>query len=190
MFYLSDPNDVLKIKNYLESQDRDVNKTIINNDNIHSEQNQTISYRVRAILVPKTSLFPGVWEFTLIVVVVLLAISFLTSVAMHCHLFRLKRRQRRREANSVPFSHEMKTTTLNSDILNTFPIRLYKNSSKLTTNDDKSAEIIQQTTLGDGSDNVNGIENKLKSNDEKIENPSDEMLDIAINKEQQPLLLN
>ncbi|CAJ0756393.1 4508_t:CDS:1, partial [Entrophospora sp. SA101] len=64
--YLSDPNDVLKIKNYLESQDRDVNKTIINNDNIHSEQNQTISYRVRAILVPKTSLFPGVWEFTLI----------------------------------------------------------------------------------------------------------------------------
>ncbi|CAJ0769811.1 13283_t:CDS:1, partial [Entrophospora sp. SA101] len=63
---------------------------------------------------------------------------------------------------------------------------LYKNSSKLTTNDDKSAEIIQQTTLGDGSDNVNGIENKLKSNDEKIENPSDEMLDIAINKEQQP----
>nr|CAG8475922.1 6290_t:CDS:2 [Entrophospora candida] len=159
--YLSDPDDVSKIKNYLESQDRDVNKTTINNDNIHSEQNQTISYRVRAILVPKTSLFPGIWEFTLIVVVVLLAISFLTSVAMHCHLFRLRRRQRRREANSVPFSHEMKMTTLNSDILNTFPIRLYKNSSKLTTNDDKSAGIIQQTTLGDdGSDNANGIENR------------------------------
>ncbi len=40
---------------------------------------ELLKYRVRTLLLPQASFFPGVWEFTLIVVVVLLAVSFITS---------------------------------------------------------------------------------------------------------------
>jgi len=40
---------------------------------------EELKYRVRALLFPQATFFPGVWEFTLIIVVVLLAVSFVTS---------------------------------------------------------------------------------------------------------------
>ncbi|KAI8332164.1 hypothetical protein EDC96DRAFT_451568 [Choanephora cucurbitarum] len=43
---------------------------------------------------PAVGGFPSAWEFTLIIVVALLAISFLASVGMHWHLWRIRRRQR------------------------------------------------------------------------------------------------
>ncbi|KAL0092706.1 hypothetical protein J3Q64DRAFT_1633688, partial [Phycomyces blakesleeanus] len=49
---------------------------------------------IKVVLYPSIGGFPSAWEFTLIVVVALLALSFLTSVGMHWHLWRLRRRQR------------------------------------------------------------------------------------------------
>ncbi|CAG8613355.1 55_t:CDS:2 [Funneliformis mosseae] len=89
------------------------------------ENGEAFKYRVRALLFPQAPFFPGVWEFTLIVVVVLLAVSFVTSVAMHCHLYRLRRRQRGRENNPRPFTYRMKMLTISDDMLASFPIRTY-----------------------------------------------------------------
>jgi hypothetical protein len=44
-----------------------------------NREGELLKYRVRALLLPQASFFPGVWEFTLIIVVVLLAVSFITS---------------------------------------------------------------------------------------------------------------
>lgn len=44
---------------------------------------------------------PGIWEFTLVIVVILLVFSFIMSVVMHCHLYRLRRwRERNAVANA------------------------------------------------------------------------------------------
>lgn len=43
----------------------------------------------------------GMWEFTLILVVVLLAVSFATSIAIHCHLFRMRRRNAELSAAAI-----------------------------------------------------------------------------------------
>ncbi|CAI2169798.1 10718_t:CDS:2 [Funneliformis geosporum] len=89
-----------------------------------NENGEAFKYRVRALLFPQAPFFPGVWEFTLIVVVVLLAVSFVTSVAMHCHLYRIRRRQRGRD-NPRPFTYRMKMLTISDDTLASFPIRTY-----------------------------------------------------------------
>ncbi|CAB5180472.1 unnamed protein product [Rhizophagus irregularis] len=123
-------------------------------DNIYlknvTDQNgnkELLKYRVRALLLPQTSFFPGVWEFTLIIVVVLLAVSFITSVAMHCHLYRL-RRQRGRENNARPFAYHMKIT-IDDDILATFPIRTYKESTT------KNNEIVENQSSEENKDTQN-----------------------------------
>ncbi|GBB87879.1 hypothetical protein RclHR1_14380004 [Rhizophagus clarus] len=123
-------------------------------DNIYlknvTDQNgnrELLKYRVRALLLPQTSFFPGVWEFTLIIVVVLLAVSFITSVAMHCHLYRL-RRQRGRENSARPFTCHTKVT-IDDDILATFPIRIYKESTP------KNNEIVENQSNEENKDAQN-----------------------------------
>ncbi|RUS14720.1 hypothetical protein BC937DRAFT_93430 [Endogone sp. FLAS-F59071] len=92
--------------------------------------NASVRTMVRVIMYPPQNSVPGAWEFTLIVVVVLLAISFLTSVAMHLHLWLLRRRQRLMlEQGLIPPGsayalHMMLKVTVDPDVLETFPVRV------------------------------------------------------------------
>ncbi|KAI8979133.1 hypothetical protein BDF20DRAFT_481539 [Mycotypha africana] len=61
-----------------------------------STTNAAITFQPVILLTmhPAVGGFLSAWEFTLIIVVVLLGISFLASVGMHWHLWRIRRRQR------------------------------------------------------------------------------------------------
>ncbi|RKP09112.1 hypothetical protein THASP1DRAFT_29101 [Thamnocephalis sphaerospora] len=91
-----------------------------------TRSDDTWDWHVRVILYPSDRSFPGVWEFTLIAVVVLLVLSFITSVIMHCHLYRARRnRQRRRAGNSPNQMRPRGKTMLDVETLNTFPVVTY-----------------------------------------------------------------
>lgn len=81
------------------------------------------AYKMKAIVLVElqtdSPTLSQVWEFTLIIVVVLLAASFMLSVFMHCHIYRLRRRAR---ANAAPPAHPV----LDQDLLSTLPIRPYE----------------------------------------------------------------
>ncbi|KAI9251522.1 hypothetical protein BDA99DRAFT_608180 [Phascolomyces articulosus] len=67
------------------------------------QSTSTIQQAVRVLMLPGSSRGPNPWELTLIVMSALLAIGFLTSVIMHCHLLRKNRRLRERvEQGLVP----------------------------------------------------------------------------------------
>lgn len=59
-----------------------------------TSDNTTYQPAISLVMHPAVGGFPSAWEFTLIIVVALLAISFLASVGMHWHLWRIRRRQR------------------------------------------------------------------------------------------------
>ncbi|KAI9494739.1 hypothetical protein BDB00DRAFT_871020 [Zychaea mexicana] len=68
----------------------------------------TVQQAVRVLMLPGSSRGPNPWEMTLIVMSALLAIGFLTSVIMHCHLLRKNRRLRERvEQGLVPPTPDM-----------------------------------------------------------------------------------
>ncbi|KAI8645009.1 hypothetical protein BD408DRAFT_339629 [Parasitella parasitica] len=58
------------------------------------DNSTTFQTAINLVMHPAVGGFPSAWEFTLIIVVALLAISFLASVGMHWHLWRIRRRQR------------------------------------------------------------------------------------------------
>ncbi|KAI9257934.1 hypothetical protein BDA99DRAFT_440799, partial [Phascolomyces articulosus] len=104
-----------------------------------------VSYQkaVKVVLYPAVGGFPSAWEFTLIVVVALLAVSFLASVGMHYHLWRIRRRQRLMFENGLlppPFTQAFQVNSekkvINPSMLPLFPTRTigegeihYSNSS-------------------------------------------------------------
>ncbi|KAI7860213.1 hypothetical protein BDC45DRAFT_96769 [Circinella umbellata] len=70
--------------------------------------NTTVQQAVRVLMLPGSTRGPNPWELTLIVMSALLAIGFLTSVIMHCHLLRKNKRLRERvEQGLVPPPPEM-----------------------------------------------------------------------------------
>ncbi|KAG0178219.1 hypothetical protein DFQ29_003791 [Apophysomyces sp. BC1021] len=95
-----------------------------------------VSYQkaIKVILYPAIGGFPNAWEFTLIVVVALLAISFLTSIGMHWHLWRIRRRQRTLFEDgffqgNMPFSLQPKKNVIDPALLVVFPTRVVKEPS-------------------------------------------------------------
>ncbi|KAI8577333.1 hypothetical protein K450DRAFT_252665 [Umbelopsis ramanniana AG] len=56
--------------------------------------NVTVDKALKVTMYPAVGVFPNTWEFTLIIVVSLLAASFIVSVILHWHLWRVRRRQR------------------------------------------------------------------------------------------------
>ncbi|KAF9115358.1 hypothetical protein BGX27_008127 [Mortierella sp. AM989] len=73
---------------------------------------------------------PVVWEFVLIIVVVLLAVSFTVSVVLHCRLYALRQRIRMdalaRGADVLPNGTiRMRKITLDKAILDELPVRVY-----------------------------------------------------------------
>ncbi|KAF9990475.1 E3 ubiquitin-protein ligase rnf13 [Mortierella antarctica] len=84
--------------------------------------------RVRVHLSSDTRM-PVVWEFVLIVVVVLLGVSFTVSVVLHCRLYALRQRYRAealaRGGDVLPNGAIRLRKTLCKVALNEFPIRIY-----------------------------------------------------------------
>ncbi|KAL1917016.1 uncharacterized protein VTP21DRAFT_5214 [Calcarisporiella thermophila] len=92
-------------------------------------QNNTDGRWVRVVLIPAVQSSAGIWELTLILVVVLLAISLMTSAALQCHMWRSRRRQ-------APFDDLLELAmnaqprpkpklTVPPEVLATFPVRSY-----------------------------------------------------------------
>ncbi|KAJ3087557.1 hypothetical protein HK102_010778 [Quaeritorhiza haematococci] len=93
------------------------------NDTTPGQPNIT---RMRVTMEINETFFPGVWEFTLIVVVVLLAISFATSVVMHCHLYRLRRNaQRAAAAAAAAGGSGSRPHIIDQSVVDTFPIKTF-----------------------------------------------------------------
>ncbi|GJJ75272.1 hypothetical protein EMPS_07630 [Entomortierella parvispora] len=84
--------------------------------------------RVRINLAPEQRL-PVVWEFVLIIIVVLLGISFTVSVILHCRLYALRQRYREealaRGGDVLPNGTIRIKKTLDKAVLNKFPVRIY-----------------------------------------------------------------
>jgi len=84
--------------------------------------------RVRVHLSSETRM-PVVWEFVLIVVVVLLGVSFTVSVVLHCRLYALRQRYRAealaRGGDIFPNGAIRFRKTLGKAALNEFPIRIH-----------------------------------------------------------------
>ncbi|KAI1313875.1 hypothetical protein EDD11_002446 [Mortierella claussenii] len=79
-----------------------------------------------------------IWEFVLILVVVLLAISFTVSVVLHCRLYALRQRIRMdalsRGADVMPNGTiRMRKLTLDKAILDKLPIRVYGQPQSIPT---------------------------------------------------------
>ncbi|KAI9482647.1 MAG: hypothetical protein EXX96DRAFT_477798 [Benjaminiella poitrasii] len=114
---------------------------------------------IKIILHPAVGGFPNAWEFTLIIVVALLAISFLASVGMHWHLWRIRRRQRERFEQQQLQQTEMEAGTtavlqkkiMDTDSLALFPVRVFGDQQPTTltriNSQQRSSRAIQNAEL-------------------------------------------
>ncbi|KAG1459813.1 hypothetical protein G6F46_006018 [Rhizopus delemar] len=97
-----------------------------------------ISYQpaINLVMHPDVGGFPADWIYILIIVIALLAVSFLASVGMHWHLWRIRRRQRTLFENGAMDmgavlniqSHSMKKV-IDQASLSLFPVRIIGDDS-------------------------------------------------------------
>ncbi|KAI9497930.1 hypothetical protein BDB00DRAFT_755863, partial [Zychaea mexicana] len=106
-----------------------------------------VSYQkaIKVVLYPAVGGFPSAWEFTLIVVVALLAVSFLASVGMHYHLWRIRRRQRLLYENGLlppPFPQAFQVNSekkvIDASMLTLFPTRTIGATTDININNDNN----------------------------------------------------
>ncbi|KAF9349001.1 E3 ubiquitin-protein ligase rnf13 [Mortierella sp. AD094] len=103
---------------------------------------------------------PIVWEFVLIIVVVLLAVSFTVSVVLHCRLYALRQRIRMdalaRGADVLPNGTiRMRKITLDKAILDDLPVRVYgQDQPSLPTPESTATEAAGTTSSEESSNNI------------------------------------
>ncbi|KAK3837541.1 MAG: hypothetical protein J3R72DRAFT_476816 [Linnemannia gamsii] len=89
--------------------------------------NQEYYDRVRIMVTPDQRM-PVIWEFVLIVVVVLLGVSFTVSVILHCRLYALRQRYRAealaRGGDLLPNGVIRMRKTIDKTTLDEFPVRI------------------------------------------------------------------
>lgn len=98
----------------------------------------TYSRRIQVSMNNNQSYVPGIWEFTLIIVVVLLAISFLTSVIMHCHLYRLQRRRAALNGGAdaaLENNRRRRRHVMEEEEIQQIPVKVYSRKLRQGTND-------------------------------------------------------
>ncbi|CEP14629.1 hypothetical protein [Parasitella parasitica] len=91
------------------------------------DNSTTFQPAINLVMHPAVGGFPSAWEFTLIIVVALLAISFLASVGMHWHLWRIRRRQRALFESGLletGNTHQVQKRTIDPALLSFFPTRI------------------------------------------------------------------
>lgn len=91
----------------------------------YQESNQNTVVRLLAINVIDQA--PGVWEYTLLAVVILLGISFLSSVAMHFYGYRMRTN---RLSGGGDNAQNIQLEVLSSAALSRFPIRVYRRANR------------------------------------------------------------
>ncbi|KAF9131131.1 hypothetical protein BGX30_013215 [Mortierella sp. GBA39] len=102
-----------------------------------SNDSSTASYynRVRMEVTPDLRM-PVIWEFVLIVVVVLLGVSFTVSVALHCRLYALRQRYRAealaRGGDLLPNGVIRMRKTIDKTTLDEFPVRIFGQTTVAT----------------------------------------------------------
>ncbi|KAG2210053.1 hypothetical protein INT47_003489 [Mucor saturninus] len=98
----------------------------------------TFQSALNIVMHPAVGGFPSAWEFTLIIVVALLAISFLASVGMHWHLWRVRRRQRALfesgllDINNTNMAQQSTKRVIDPASLSLFPTRIIGDEPNLT----------------------------------------------------------
>ncbi|KAI7820536.1 hypothetical protein BC939DRAFT_230813 [Gamsiella multidivaricata] len=106
--------------------------------------------RVRINILTNQKL-PVIWEFVLIVVVVLLGVSFTVSVILHCRLYALRQRYRAealaRGAHILPNGTIRMRKTMEKTALDEFPVRIFGQgtSSAPVANAVASTSVLSQT---------------------------------------------
>ncbi|KAL1922180.1 uncharacterized protein VTP21DRAFT_9719 [Calcarisporiella thermophila] len=93
--------------------------------NSSNSSNPEVVERVRVTMTPFLTYTPGVWEITLIVVIVLLSVSFGTSVAVQCHLWRTRHLRRQQIALELQHARRPPKIVVDAEHLETFPTREY-----------------------------------------------------------------
>ncbi|KAG2215002.1 hypothetical protein INT46_010813 [Mucor plumbeus] len=91
------------------------------------DNSSTFQPAINLVMHPAVGGFPSAWEFTLIIVVALLAISFLASVGMHWHLWRIRRRQRALFESGILETaniQQVQKRTIDPASLSLFPTRI------------------------------------------------------------------
>ncbi|RKP22131.1 hypothetical protein ROZALSC1DRAFT_26469 [Rozella allomycis CSF55] len=117
------------------------------------------------IVITNDGHYSGVIEVTLIVIIVLLGISFVASVAMHCHLYRRRRNmQLNQDGNVDPESGRPRASTLNTATLDQLPIKVFKKSSKddiqmkkIETNDEENKISDEEHEKSDFTEELNDL---------------------------------
>ncbi|KND01499.1 uncharacterized protein SPPG_03299 [Spizellomyces punctatus DAOM BR117] len=117
------PTEPLSVANYPVYRIDAVTYSRIQDEVIKSTPPDQI---VRAILFP-ADLTPNIWQFVLIVVVVLLGVSFVTSVIMHFWLFRRRRLAEGQlgAGGAADAPWEMRVHTLDMSVVQSFPTKVY-----------------------------------------------------------------
>ncbi|KAF9151593.1 hypothetical protein BG015_006449 [Linnemannia schmuckeri] len=112
-----------------------------------SNDSSSVSYydRVRMEVTPDQRM-PVIWEFVLIVVVVLLGVSFTVSVILHCRLYALRQRYRAealaRGGDLLPNGAIRMRKTIDKSTLDEFPVRVFGQNTVATPS--TSATIVER----------------------------------------------
>ncbi|KAF9912516.1 hypothetical protein EC991_010603 [Linnemannia zychae] len=145
------PNDIpLDILGLIVSYDTG---TMLKNYLRQSTDPSNLGYydRVRIEVTPDQRM-PVIWEFVLIVVVVLLGVSFTVSVILHCRLYALRQRYRTealaRGGDLLPNGVIRMRKTIDKTTLDEFPVRVIGQSTTATPS--TSATIVD-TSMGSTS---------------------------------------
>ncbi|ORX90034.1 hypothetical protein K493DRAFT_63170 [Basidiobolus meristosporus CBS 931.73] len=99
----------------------------------------TLKKQMKLVMLPNERSSPSVWEFTLIIVVILLFLALVISVAMHCHLYRLRRNYAIR--NNIPDGTEM--MVIHKSALDKFPIQTWYGNGDLRSQKTHCAVVME-----------------------------------------------
>ncbi|KAF9104213.1 E3 ubiquitin-protein ligase rnf13 [Mortierella sp. GBA35] len=105
--------------------------------------------RVRVDVAPDQQM-PVIWEFVLIVVVVLLGVSFIISVILHCRLYALRQRYRAealaRGGDLLPNGVIRMRKTLDKTALDEFPVRIIGQTTTNIATSSTSATLVDNAS--------------------------------------------
>ncbi|KAI8082939.1 uncharacterized protein BX664DRAFT_339444 [Halteromyces radiatus] len=115
-----------------------------------SQAPNNVSYQIatKVTLYPVIGGFPTTWEYILIIVVALLALSFLVSMGVHWHLWRIRRRQRALYENglsmaTLPQQHTDKGL-IDPASLAIFPTRIIGETMENMDDDSTKPTVLQR----------------------------------------------
>jgi hypothetical protein len=105
------------------------------------------SSRVRIVGTDDISNSPNIWEFTLLVIVILLGLSLLVSVVMHYYVYRNRDIQQRRAEEAAIEEHRRLTTLTNEDLAK-YPVKVFRKESRRYPGQDEVMKFTSPKSVG------------------------------------------